>query len=379
MRKFWTASVAAMAFTLMAAPASAQAPWSGSGELTDNDSVGDEQHRYDDHTLQLEAGQRYRISVDSSAFDPVARLYRQGSTATAVAENDDGDGLNSRINFTPTESGAYTLRVLAFSADGRGAYTAGVAELPPLPPGVPVPWSTSGRIETSDPTAAAAASPEGDEAPATPQAGAHYDEYTLRLEAGQRYILKVESSAFDPVARLYRSGESDVLIENDDSDGLNSRIFYVPTETGNYTLRVVPLAADGTGAYRASAEIAPPLPAPLTSFTSMRTTVWKVYTGALTNTDGQSASGAPVDDYLIHFDAGQERIIALDGPNFDTVVQVRAVDGRDGEDTLASNDDGGNSLNSLLRFKAETAGDYIVRVTALGANGRGSYTLRVSD
>ena len=139
------------------------------------------------------------------------------------------------------------------------------------------------------------------------------------------------------------------------------------------------LATDGTGAYRASAEIAPPLPAPLTSFTSMRTTVWKVYTGALINTDGQSASGAPVDDYLIHFDAGQERIIALDAPNFDTVVQVRAVDGRDGEDTLASNDDGGNSLNSLLRFKAETAGDYIVRVTALGANGRGSYTLRVSE
>jgi hypothetical protein len=377
MRKFWTASVAAMAFTMMAAPASAQAPWSGSGELTDNDSVGDEQHRYDDHNIQLEAGQRYRFSVDSSAFDPVARLYRQGST-TAVAENDDGDGLNSRINFTPTESGAYTLRVLAFAAEGRGAYTAGVAELPPLPPGVPVPWSTSGRIENSDPADASAPATEGEDAPAA-QSGAHYDEYTLRLEAGQRYILKVESSAFDPVARLYRSGESDVLIENDDSDGLNSRIFYVPTETGNYTLRVIPLAADGTGAYRASAEIAPPLPAPLTSFTSMRTTVWKVYTGTLTNSDGQSANGAPVDDYLIHFNAGQERIISLDAPDFDTVVQVRAVDGRDGEDTLASNDDGGNSLNSLLRFKAETAGDYIVRVTALGANGRGAYTLRVSE
>jgi hypothetical protein len=377
MRKFWTASVAAMAFTMMAAPASAQAPWSGSGELTDNDSVGDEQHRYDDHNIQLEAGQRYRFSVDSSAFDPVARLYRQGST-TAVAENDDGDGLNSRINFTPTESGAYTLRVLAFAAEGRGAYTAGVAELPPLPPGVPVPWSTSGRIENSDPADASAPATEGEDAPAA-QSGAHYDEYTLRLEAGQRYILKVESSAFDPVARLYRSGESDVLIENDDSDGLNSRIFYVPTETGNYTLRVIPLAADGTGAYRASAEIAPPLPAPLTNFTSMRTTVWKVYTGTLTNSDGQSANGAPVDDYLIHFNAGQERIISLDAPDFDTVVQVRAVDGRDGEDTLASNDDGGNSLNSLLRFKAETAGDYIVRVTALGANGRGAYTLRVSE
>jgi hypothetical protein len=150
MRKFWTASVAALAFTLIAAPASAQQPWSSQGELTDNDSVGEEQHRFDDHTLQLEAGQRYRISVNSEAFDPVARLYRQGST-TAVAENDDGDGLNSRINFTPAESGAYTLRVLAFSAEGRGAYTAALAALPALPPGVPVPWSASGRITDSDP------------------------------------------------------------------------------------------------------------------------------------------------------------------------------------------------------------------------------------
>ena len=92
MRKFWTASVAAMAFTFIAAPASAQAPWSGSGELTDSDSADGDQRRYDEHTIQLEAGQRYRFSVDSAAFDPMAKLYRQGSSEP-VAENDDGDRL----------------------------------------------------------------------------------------------------------------------------------------------------------------------------------------------------------------------------------------------------------------------------------------------
>lgn len=368
MRKFWTASVAAMAFTLIAAPASAQAPWSSSGELTDNDSVGDEQHRYDDHNIQLEAGTRYRISVDSSAFDPVARLYRPGST-TPVAENDDGDGLNSRINYTPTESGAYTLRVLAFSADGRGAYTAGLATLPPLQPGVPVPWSARGQITDSDPDSGAGAS------------GPRYDEYTLHLEAGHRYILRVNSSDFDPQARLRRAGEEDVLAENDDGgdDGLNSRISFAPTETGDYTLQVLPLADDGRGNYRASAELAPPLPAPLTLFQRMSAVIWRVYSGTLTNSDGESPSGTRVDDYLVHFDAGQERIIALDAANFDAVVQVLSVEGREGGEPLASNDDGGNSLNSLLRFKAETAGDYIVRVTALSGDGRGAYTLRVSE
>lgn len=377
MRKFWTASVAAMAFTLIAAPASAQTPWSGAGELTDSDSTGAEQHRDDDHAIQLEAGQRYRISVDSTAFDPVARLYRQGST-DPVAENDDGDGFNSRITFTPTESGAYTLRVVAFSAEGRGAYTAGVAQLPALPPAQVVPWQGSGRIENSDPTDTLARPSEA-EGPA-PQVSVHYDEHVLRLDAGQRYIIRVNSSAFDPMARLYRDGETSPVAENDDGDeGLNSRISFRPEAAGTYVLRVSPLDSDGTGAYTASAERAPALPAPLTAFTRQQTMVWKVYTGALTNRDGESTSGGRVDDYLVQFAAGQERFIALDAPDFDSVVQVIAVDRRDTEETLASNDDGGNSLNSMLRFKAETAGDYIVRVTALGADGRGSYTLRVSD
>ena len=368
MRKFWTASVAALAFTLMAAPASAQAPWSGSGELTDNDSVGDEQHRYDDHTLQLEAGTRYRISVDSSAFDPVARLYRQGST-TAVAENDDGEGLNSRINYTPTESGTYTLRVLAFSAEGRGAYTAGLATLPPLQPGVPVPWSASGRIDASDPDSGVGAP------------GPHYDEYTLRLEAGRRYVLRVNASDFDPKAQLFRAGQEDVIAENDDGDdGLNSRISFSPTETGDYVLRVLPLAEDGRGAYRASAELAPPLPAPLTMFQRMSATIWRVYEGALTNGDGEGPNGARVDDYLVHFDRNQERLIMLDSPEggFDTVVHVLRADQREGE-PLATNDDSGGSLNSLLQFKAEEAGDYIVRVTSFATDGRGRYRLRVSE
>lgn len=377
MRKFWTASVAAMAFTLFtAAPASAQSPWSGAGELTDSDSTGAEQHRYDDHTLQLEAGTRYRISVDSAAFDPVARLYRQGAT-DPVAENDDGEGLNSRITFTPTESGAYTLRVLAFSAEGRGAYTAGVATLPPLPPAQPLPWQGSGRLEASDPREAVVAPSEAEGG--MPVQGSHYDEHVLRLEAGRRVIIRVNSSAFDPVARLYRDGESNPVVENDDGDGLNSRISFVPETAGNYILRVASVAGDGTGAYTASADLAPPLPAPLTAFTRQQVMVWKVYAGALTSSDGEAGNGARVDDYLVSFAAGQERFIALDAENFDAVVQVIAADRRDSDETLGYNDDGGNSLNSMLRFKAETAGNYIVRVTSLSNDGRGSYTLRISE
>lgn len=367
MRKFWTASVAAMAFTLMCAPAAAQQPWSVSGEITDSDAGGNAQH-YDNHVIHLAAGTRYRISVDSTAFDAVARLYRAGSD-TPVAENDDGDGLNPRINFTPTQSGDYTLRVLGFSAEARGAYTANVAALPPLPPGQPVPWSASGRIDNDDASAGAE--------------GPHYDEHVLRLEAGRRYIIKVESSAFDTMARLYKAGEDDVVAENDDGgDGTNSRISFVPETSGDYTLRVAPLANDGRGAYRASVELAPPLPAPLTQFRRMSALVFRVYEGALTNADGEGGSnGARVDDYLVHFERNQERVIMLDSPTeggFDPVVQVLRASNREAE-PLASNDDSGGSLNSFLEYKADEAGDYIIRVTSFAADGRGRYRLRVSE
>jgi len=364
MRTFRTATIAAaFASTFLAAPTWAQAPWSGAGELTDSDSVGEEQHRYDNHTLRLEAGQRYRISVDSTAFDPVARLYRQGETQ-AVAENDDGEGLNPRISYQPSQSGDFVLRVTAFAADGRGAYTAGLATLPPLPPSSPVPWSISGRIDTGDSTE------EGAD-------GRRYDEYSLRLDAGQRYRLSVNSDAFDSFARLYRAGTDEVIAENDDGGGgLNSLISFRPTEAGDYVLRVSPLAADGRGAYRAAAALAPAWPAAQTSYQRMEATIWRVYVGELSASDGDNG-GAHFDDYIVHFDAGQERTIMLNA-EFDTVVQVFSAADREGE-PLASNDDSGGTLNSMVVFKPEQAGDYIVRATALGNNARGAYRLRVSE
>ena len=147
-------SFAALVVALGAFPAAAQdtgPPRTIAGELQDSDSQGDEEHRYDDHRIHLDAGQRYRLSVNSEAFDPMARLLRPGQT-DAIAENDDyGESLNARISYTPTESGDYVLRVLGFAADARGAYTASVEVLPPLPAPIATPpqstesstWATS--------------------------------------------------------------------------------------------------------------------------------------------------------------------------------------------------------------------------------------------
>lgn len=369
MRKLTTASIAAMAIALLAAPVSAQAPWSASGALVDADSSGDDQRRYDHYPLSLEAGRRYSITVVSDAFDPVARLYRHGE-AEPVAENDDSGGtLNSRITYTPAADGEFVLRVSAFAVEGRGAYTARLEvlpPLPPLPPGAPVPWSTAGRLDDADGAAEESRS----------------DDHVVRLEAGRRYRLTVESDAFDPVAVLHAPGRGEVVAQNDDSGGtLNSRIAYSPSETGDYVLTVSSFSADGRGAYRAAVEPMPPLPPPVSApGTSVSASgSWSLWQGALNASDPE-VGGRPFDDYLIRVEAGQRRYISLEATGFDALVQVLrpAERASDSPATLDQDDDAGAGLNSFLVFAPEEAGDYIVRVTSVGG-GSGAYRLWVSQ
>src|SRR3954462_3452614 len=247
-------SLAALAAAL-AAPAMAQtaAPIHIAGELTTSDAQGEEHHRYDDIRVHLEAGQRYRLSVNSEAFDPVAHLYRPGNVYTdesQVAMNDDSDGLNSRISYTPTESGDYTLRVIGFAADARGAYT---ADVPPLPPRAP-PIGTPGRQVAVNGTWLLW---EGDLSATDEQSGSQYfDDYLIHVDAHQIRYISLEGIGFDSMVQVIRpadrgSENPDVVDSDDDSGvGLNSLMAFSPDEGGDYIVRVTGLGEHATGQYR---------------------------------------------------------------------------------------------------------------------------------
>lgn len=247
MRTMTTASIAAIAMALLAAPASAQTPWSVTGALEDGDSVGDEQHRYDEHRVRLDGGQRYRISVNSEAFDPVARLYGAGESEP-VAENDDsGESLNSRISYVPAASGDFVLRVVGFAAEARGAYTAEVAALPPLPAPISEPGST---VATSGTWLLW----EGDLGPTDADREGHpYDDYLVHFDAGQRRFISLEGNGFDTVVQVLRASEREGgAIEQDDDTGVgfNSLLAFAPEEAGDYIVRVTSFGEGATGAYR---------------------------------------------------------------------------------------------------------------------------------
>lgn len=248
MRIVLAASAAALAAAWLGAPAAAQpagAPWSSEGRLDDSDSQDAEGHRYDEHALRLEAGRRYRISAASDEFDTYIRLFRAGDSEP-VAENDDFEGLNSRIAYTPEETGTYMLRVSAFSPDGRGAYDARAEEVPPLPPpvttGTSVPASGAWTLWQAE---LAATDPDRD--------GRHFDDYLVRMRAGETRLILAESETVDTLVWVLpaadREGEP-IDLDDDAGAGLNALLGFRAEEDGDYIVRVTTFSPGETGAYR---------------------------------------------------------------------------------------------------------------------------------
>ncbi len=240
------ASVLALAAASAGAQPAPDRPWSAEGMLEDSDPQEEGRHRYDDHVVRLEAGQRYRISASSEAFDTRISLKRSGA-AEPVAENDDfGGELNSRITYTPAESGDHVLRVMAFAEEGRGAYTVRAEALPPLP--------APSRARASDTARTRWQIWEGElTATDADREGMHFDDYLVSMTAGQTRLISLESDAFDAVIWVMRpdAREGDPIeLDDDAGPGLNALLGFRAEADGDYIVRVTTFAGGGTGAYR---------------------------------------------------------------------------------------------------------------------------------
>lgn len=242
-------------------------------------------------------------------------------------------------------------------------------------------WSVQGRLEDGDsilPEADPIDEPDGTEEAGADDPRHRYDDHPIRLESGRRYRISAASDDFDTMIRLYRAGEDEPIAENDDFEGLNSRITYAPAESGDYVLRILSFSPAGRGAYTASAEPLPPLPPPVSGRpTSTSRLRWRIWQGELSDSDLER-DGRYYDDYLVTMGAGQTRLISVESDAFDTMVWVLRASDREGE-PLDLDDDAGPGVNALLGFQADEGGDYVVRVTSYEESGAGGYRLRISD
>src|SRR5436305_108735 len=87
-----------------------------------------------------------------------------------------------------------------------------------------------------------------DDAKDTVRKDAHCKVYVVEFKAGKTYTIDHKSKEFDAFLRL-EDADGKQLDENDDFDGLDSRIVHKAAKAGPYRIIATSLGADRTGAF----------------------------------------------------------------------------------------------------------------------------------
>jgi hypothetical protein len=212
----------------------------------------------------------------------------------------------------------------------------------------------------------------GPNAPRT-QAGRRYEDFSIELESGGRIIVSAESDAFDTMIEVYRgAGGAPIAQDDDGGEGFNSRLNFTAPNAGSYTIRVLSYRTGDQGAY--SMSVLPPssLPAAIEQPTRETAMAWQEFDGNVVETPGRRRGFV---DHLVRLTANEEVILRADSTAFDTVLEVYRADNREG-DPIDRDDDDGPGDNSLLLFRPNQTGDYVIRVRSYDRR-IGSYRLGV--
>lgn len=208
----------------------------------------------------------------------------------------------------------------------------------------------------------------------------YFDDYLIRIGQGQRFEISLTSEDFDSYLAVYREGggEDDAPLATDDDGGgyPDALLRFAPPEAGDYRVRVRGFSADALGAYQLSVTQRPAA-APEPSPTPIRQ--WGAIEGRLGAGDPELEDEQFYDVYSFSARRGDRLRIRLDSEDFDSYLYVGRAASGGGFEELASNDDGGDGFNSLIRFTAPETGQYIIRASSFGSGVEGAYVLTVDE
>ena len=338
----------------------------GVGEAVSGD-VGHEGDQ-DWFALDLTAGQTYAIDLEGAATgggtlsDPYLELFDSDGQAIDF-DDDSGDGLNSRLIVTPELDGRYYVGAAAFGA-ATGSYTLSLAEYvaPPDDYGADIDaagsifvgGSTTGDIEVPD----------------------DVDWFALDLVAGGLVVIDLEGSPTgagtlsDPVLTVCDASGASISGDDDGGTDTNARLLFEPPSDGRYYLE-----AGGYGTAIGT----------YTLTVSDGGDIRDDYAGDL-STAGRLVAGEQIvgelevagdaDWFAIQLEAGVDYTFLLEGMPTDagTLSDPFLALFDDRGEMMASNDDDGHSLNSLIEFTPDNAGTFFLEAAGF-ADAIGSYTL----
>lgn len=372
MRGRWINGVALAALFGLGAPALAQdlsADISTTGRIAAGQTAqGTIEQAGDTDWFQitLRGGQGYRFTLnadgegETALADPYLRLLNADGREIGV--NDDSGGtLNSRLDIEAPADGVYYLEAAGFGSSS-GAYVLGAIERDLPTDSVPADASTRSSITVGRPLMGSIDF-DGDA-----------DWHRVTLQTGSIFRITLNSSGDtplpDPYLRLLNADGQEVAA-NDDFEGLNSGLDFVPTTTGVYYVEARNLMESGNGTY---------------TINVTRQALPEDAVSSDTRTRGRLAPGGEVrgtldfprdtDWYRINLEGGETYRFSLESNGEpalgDPLLRLLNAQGEE----VARDDDGGPGLNSALEFIAPARGVYYLEARGFMDDAVGGYVLR---
>lgn len=267
-----------------------------------------------EYTLAVLESDIVVLLLESSEFDP--RIALLDASGVEVTFDDVPDSGMVELTYSIPEAGDYTIVVSG--ADGAGpvgAYTLSVI---------------GGSCIFDDNTA-----------------DGNAIEYPLSIPEGDVVLIGIESEDFDPTLTVTNSAGEEVGFNDDSGGTLNSSLVFVSPADDTYTLTVNSFGTTPTeGDYAIS----------------------------VTGSESYQDSVTATTDYttFVGFE-GETLLISLISEEFDPLVRVNDSAGTE----LASDDDGGDGLNSLLEFNPPADDDYTFVVDSFTGAPSGAFQLDI--
>ena len=328
--------------------------------------------------VELVAGKHYRIDLEGAPTgqgdlaDPYLRgLYRaDGSQVPGTTNDDGGEGFNSRLDVTPSNTATYYIAAGAYG-ERTGTYTLSVAVDEFVDD-----YSNAvgtGATLAVDGTATGAVDYAGD-----------VDWFAVTLTAGQKYRLHLEGSDTgqgtlqDPALRGIYDADGNLLDGTGDDDGgagHNSFLDFIAPASDTYYI-AAGAHYKHTGAYRLS------LQALVDDYPATTDTTAMLMVGSPAS--GEIERPHDQDWFAVELIAEQRYKIDLSGLHTDLTVfledpylyGIHDSDGNLLPDTL--DDDDGPGYNSSIIFTAPDTGTYYLAAGAYDTH-TGTYALIIED
>jgi hypothetical protein len=323
------------------------------GELSAGDAQLDNGEWFDAYEIYLQAGQRIAAEMSSDGLDTYIGLR---SPSGDVQSNDDWEGsrTRSRIEWTVEESGTWVVLATTYAAGESGSYS------------VLVEQNSGGSASGGRSDGAERWSGSLGEGDTVISSGEWMDPYVVNGQAGERWIIDLRSSSFDPFLVL-RTPEEEQYI-NDDFEGASDRslIDYTLPVSGDYIIGVTTYRAGEAGSYDLSLRRVGGGDQPVAD-SGQR------FTGSLGAGDDQLGEGEWYELHRFEGLPGQSIRVEMTGA-FDTYLGLVGPG-----DFKEENDDGPQgSGQSVIETVLPEAGEYTIVATSYAAGQGGSYTVEIS-